>query len=840
MDEVEEEDDPEWQLSALLPGGADEDVSPNMPTIQRLLRELKNLWFCDSVEQSNILRWLWDSRRFALTQETFTWERFDAELARQTHRVARLQQYYDRHHMDDGEFEEDINKLHRLLFGCRDFVAHTMRCHYYLSSRGRSMERKANLPMDWSNTQMLEQNYYNNQSDDNTCLQNLFVYLVRILEGTRWRRADKAFFERVWTVSNEETMAFALVQTCEEFVTHHTSAQANWIAFKWSSNPHANTRNVVEMLESRKYPGMVDIDENHHLRSYEGDKWKRGCGVYDHAADMFFPYDLKDDWENLAQYASNVRRQFNPSYQCKAPSWNDVCIKHLSCVFPYNIVTELVDMEKRGQPHLVWRIAAPYECCDMLDEVRCAPLGRALLHKFPDGERRLPDVWGRTWTKVVSKPNGRLVQSVPHQLQSELAKNRCTYSDPFTFSELQDFERGMGFQFDAESYVTINNDDGSTFWVPLLVPGMFERAVFSPAEWNSFGVEQRIGIRSFVRFEDETGETHFFKMDSGRTWRECDTPEIDTIYDCQKFTDHDKFFLFAGKGRLFFKMGERDQFQFCVGEFGIAGCGKSTLINMLKMFWQSYHMGNLSPNAEKIFGAVNVVLNKSGKNNLVIFCAECVANMQLSQEEWQQMISGEEQQVAKKHMNAFTVQTIAPMAMSGNSAPTQWNNKQGQVARRILGTDMQFPVRPRVGDIAVRLESNLGAAQRKFTLAYEQFCLQQGTVDPLSQPERLPPAFLAFQHNFRQKCDPMEHFLSLGTYVKVERGKSMLMTEFKDLFNNYKLDYDQNKQLRWSAELYAFAFSERMLTVIERQAVWYDSLGEEHRNVTVIEGICAA
>ena len=63
----------------------------------------------------------------------------------------------------------------------------------------------------------------------------------------------------------------------------------------------------------------------------------------------------------------------------------------------------------------------------------------------------------------------------------------------------------------------------------------------------------------------------YFRVDTGRTWLDCDTREIDHIYECQKFVEHDKFMLYALKGRTFFTAGERDRQTLTTFYEGIGG-----------------------------------------------------------------------------------------------------------------------------------------------------------------------------------------------------------------------------------------------------------------------------
>lgn len=64
-----------------------------------------------------------------------------------------------------------------------------------------------------------------------------------------------------------------------------------------------------------------------------------------------------------------------------------------------------------------------------------------------------------------------------------------------------------------------------------------------------------------------------------RYWTEIPTPILDYILDYQKFDDEQKEFLFAAIGRMLFPLGELDNWGFGVALIGIAGTGKSLILD---------------------------------------------------------------------------------------------------------------------------------------------------------------------------------------------------------------------------------------------------------------------
>lgn len=318
----------------------------------------------------------------------------------------------------------------------------------------------------------------------------------------------------------------------------------------------------------------------------------------------------------------------------------------------------------------------------------------------------------------------------------------------------------------------------------------------------------------------------YFRPHLGRTWLDCAADDVEHIYDCQDFTEHDKFMLFACMGRLFFHVGERDQHQMTLMIEGVGGCGKSTIMQLQQSFWPPHLRGILSSNMQPQFGMSDVAEKE------VIFCNEVSGELQVVQEEWQTSVSGEWGSYAVKNEKPLVVKWKGQHFWVGNSFPTRFKNQQGQVTRRLAGVLMANPVKPRDGSILKTMFAERGALQRKEVLAYQEFVRLTGGIDPMSVPEKLPPAFESYYRKGRAKTNPFEEFLDLGEYVVKEEGGMMLMNDLKTLFNQYRLANDMGKATRWSEDIYRTAFSERGITWSKRP--FTDEQGTQHTNATVI------
>jgi len=81
---------------------------------------------------------------------------------------------------------------------------------------------------------------------------------------------------------------------------------------------------------------------------------------------------------------------------------------------------------------------------------------------------------------------------------------------------------------------------------------------------------------------------------------------------------------------------------------------------------------------------------------------------------------------------------------------------------------MAHSVAVRDGNIIKRLLKKLGSLQRKEVLAYEEFVALTANEDPMATPDKLPPAFADYYRKGRRATDPVEDFLSEGTFVRKE------------------------------------------------------------------------
>jgi len=363
---------------------------------------------------------------------------------------------------------------------------------------------------------------------------------------------------------------------------------------------------------------------------------------------------------------------------------------------------------------------------------------------------------------------------------------------------------------------------------PSITPPRRPRVVWTEDEWAALVGDAHKGEQgttsSFVRHHRRDGTVRYFRVCTGPTWRDCAAPEIDHIFRCQHFVEHDCFFIYALLGRLMFEVGERDGFEMTLFFEGIGGCGKSTIIKAVSPLWPDHLRAVLSSNCQVQFGMSDLA------NGLVCICSEVSTELNLPQEEWQDATGGATLTLAVKHKPSMVVKWKSQFLWAGNAFPTKYKNEQGQVSRRLAGVLMKHPVRPRSDNILKEVSAKIGSLQRKMILAYEEFLALHRGTDPMSVPERLPPAFASYYRTGRRRTDAFEAFLSDPAYVVVGVGRSVQLKKLKERFDDYRVDMDLGKSVRWSYEMYRTPFSERSIFV-ERDAA---------SNVDVAKGVDVA
>ena len=865
--EGEGEEEDEFTLDALAPGEADRLAVPStLARVDELITEFHARWVRPHIRCDAVSGFVFQSLGIDPCTHV-SWDAVQQRYQPEVYRLMRLNQMLAHYGVRSGESRNRLNEASYALHALPRFIIQTANLMSVVAPLDRT-RNEVLLPEQFrglGNDREGQENILDYDAVKNTTFQSAFLYLREILQGRSYRRADGRFFSRIETASGHSTLAFREEKTIDAFVREFTAHQFNFEAFRWVTNPLRNLKDLITYLRECVLPEARDLDEDCRYRSYEGDAVGRGAGVYDCREDFFFPYALRPQWEELAERATQhicairgvpVRRRRRPgddgegreeeeargAYRLEPPPDTAVCVVHLPGVFPYDIAQELEDLA--SQPRgTVWREADAFEAAAAGAERRDAPgLARLLAARLPPDATE-PEVWGRAWIAVEPAKAQRALHdgTWTHLNPPGAPESALAHAVRVGGADAVPWELLGGVH--AKCYLT--RSDGMAL-VPLSTPARRMRAAVSKQEALAHLGDAPLGPHAIVTLpavapEAEGGEgaaagapARYFRVDGGRTWRDCAAEDVDRIYHCQEFTPHDMFMLYALKGRLFFDVADLDNYEMTLMMEGIGGCGKSTVMKVVQLYWPPHLRGILSSNMQPQFGMAAVA--RDGKSK-VIFCNEVSESLQVVQEEWQTSVSGEWGSYAvKNQQEPLTIEWKAQHFWVGNQFPKKFNNMAGQVTRRLAGVRMTHPVQPRDGTIFDRIRAHkLGALQRKMTVAYHEFRRLHGTTAPMSAPDRLPPAFAEYYRRGIRETNPFEEFMSNEDYVAVDHTGAILLDDLRDLYNTYLQDHGRRASVRWSEDLYTASLTERQLHVSRPSEITID--GIQHANRKVVVGL---
>ena len=287
-----------------------------------------------------------------------------------------------------------------------------------------------------------------------------------------------------------------------------------------------------------------------------------------------------------------------------------------------------------------------------------------------------------------------------------------------------------------------------------------------------------------------------------RRYEDIQTPKFNSIFAPQNFDADMIKWIFAFIGRLFYKVNERDSWQVIPFLKGVAGTGKSTVIKVIQMMYNTRDIGVISNNIEKKFGLSSVF------DKTIFIIPELKGDFQMDQAEFQSMVTGEELSMAVKHENPRVGQWTVPGIIAGNES-AKWEDKSGSICRRIV--IMDFPNKIPQDQSNPNLLSEIKATEipaiiRKASLAYDWAVQMYGNDDIWTAlPVRIceekkklqysTNPLYAFMNSDRIEIDADEYTLESLFIVQLKTFASlkfpgMTITFTEDFYSYIFSDYD--------------------------------------------------
>lgn len=250
-------------------------------------------------------------------------------------------------------------------------------------------------------------------------------------------------------------------------------------------------------------------------------------------------------------------------------------------------------------------------------------------------------------------------------------------------------------------------------------------------------------------------DVEFEAFDTVEDWYDIPTPSFESILTYQRIPPEVIRWIYVFIGRLLYDVGEQDGWQVIPFFKGIAGSGKSTIVNFCRSFYDAVDVGILSNNIEKKFGI------SAFHDKFLFIGPEIKADLAVDQAEFQSMITGEPISVAVKHKTAFSAVWRPPGILAGNEVPS-WADNSGSIQRRVIIVNFEHAVTTGDMRLAEKLDLELPKVMLKCNKAYLEAVKEHGSVNIWSV---LPPYFKTTRDELAQATNAVEAFLASSEVV---------------------------------------------------------------------------
>jgi len=287
------------------------------------------------------------------------------------------------------------------------------------------------------------------------------------------------------------------------------------------------------------------------------------------------------------------------------------------------------------------------------------------------------------------------------------------------------------------------------------------------------------------------------------------TPAVEKLLDSQNLPRDAKAWDYAMNGRCYSDVNKYDEFH--VGKFyiGVAGSGKSTILNIVCEAYPKSQVQTISSKTEKTFGLENLY------RALLVACSELNTDLQLSQTDFNSMISGENMQICRKNKTAITVQWKPAVIMSGNSLGP-WGEMQGAASRRIFGTNFCRAVARAQGGLFDEAKSMLPDFIVKCTLLYYRVARRHGRESIWTV---CPKYFCEVKFILRCKINSVAACLNTDMFIRRQDGY-MYFEDFKKEYKDWCSKNSKKPKPLISSDDYESLFTEMELFVVDDTRQW--------------------
>jgi hypothetical protein len=243
-------------------------------------------------------------------------------------------------------------------------------------------------------------------------------------------------------------------------------------------------------------------------------------------------------------------------------------------------------------------------------------------------------------------------------------------------------------------------------------------------------------------------------------------------------------------GRLFYPIGQHDNWQVMPFLLGDANTGKGSLLDLIKAMFPRGSVGCITASKEATFGLESLI----GKR--LVQAPDLPKRLRpiLAQTDFQSLVSGEQVTVARKNQKAISNQNwTVPMVWAANQFPEDYTDASGSVSRRLVVFKFLNLVAERDTQLKEKIiKGELVSILIRCILAYRAKVLEVGARDFWSC---VPQALIDERNAVKEEANYLQKFLANGSsacQVVHEPGATTTLMELEKAYTLY-MEKDEQK-----------------------------------------------
>jgi len=249
-----------------------------------------------------------------------------------------------------------------------------------------------------------------------------------------------------------------------------------------------------------------------------------------------------------------------------------------------------------------------------------------------------------------------------------------------------------------------------------------------------------------------------------------------SLFRTQKYTDEEIEAVAGILGRNLqkFKPDNRELFVFLKG---VAGTGKSSLIELISSFFDSFLIANLSNKQEETFGL------QGFEEKSLIVASDLTASSTMDSGDILNMISGDLMTIRIKNKPQEFTRLSAHFLGAGNGVPAKWNDVGGNFRRRVFPIDFKELPSPPDPAFKPKLLQSGGTSYRFLNCGFLRLLREVQGGDIWTH---LPPRFLKNRDEFLAESSALRAFFYEMESNKFLQYNSEYYWKYEDFESRFK------------------------------------------------------